>query len=528
MPPALDFNVRTRLERHLQQRLDNRPWVEGCLQRKTASFPYRVAEKGPATMDRHLSVPNPQIWTRPTPCQNHKPRYVINIPLRHYPGEIDTEPFTHLLGLIQNESFGKTTEASKQEVKQRVVVVIGINQIQSIDPAMNRAFKSFFDVLPRIQGLAYRVYGFFWIPKWTFCGELKGDIYKKEKAFLLLKALSHADLDIATPVRTRWEGDATRLHPDIVSQVPYQGIRTTIQRSQETRLGVKRFEESAKENPVYYVVMDADLSALRKGEGLFTRIDQCIQMRGLPSVVSLGYSVAQTEPPLLRTGIKIDMLVRQALGYLAYFPEPCSAFLVRRPNEDNHLLKLSFEGRGETLENRRLYQSGIATGVLKRDAVFVADGGVTMGTPGRMLTLKNQSVAILTKKSLKVKKNLQAIKGTRQTHASSLKWAENIYTGLDFSCSKVAEAREPLSYIFKVYDPISRMFATPGRYSTKVFDAVMTQYHGPLSDGDQNLLNTAKGKLSKLGMTKAMMDEVEAAAKRSGEAIYQELLARTS
>ena len=474
---------------------------------------------------------------------------------------------------------------------QRVVVVIGINQIHSIDPSVNEAFKTFIGALPRIQGVVYHVFGFFWNPVWDSCRELVertyrgvnlfellrvyskleaqrttsetktynkylkclpnirkrltyhfgltwdiemirrrelfGSIFQASKAFLVLKALSSQERDPATRVRETFEGNSLGLHPDINSQVPFQRIRTFIKTSEATRVSMGRFQETSDESSIYFVVMDADMIRLRRGEGIFTRVDRCIQTYGLRSAISLGYSVADDEPPLLRVGIRLDMRVRQALGPLAYFPEPFSAFLARRPREENHLARLSFLGDGEALENRRLYQNGIAQGVLQRDALFVADGGVTMGTPGRMLTGNNQHAAVLNPQVMKQKRSLKAIKGTRQTHASALKWAENVYAGLDFSCAHASDARGPLSHIFAVFDPINRMFAATGRHSSTLFDTIMAQYHDPLTGGLQNLLDTAKGKLRELKMEEAMLIEVEAAARRSGEAIYQELRALT-
>lgn len=525
MKLALDVIVRDKLNRHLQEKLDNHAWVSKCQAGNVDAFPHRADPEGTGHVGQYLHFPSPQIQTVSAPCEDHNPRYVVNIPMRHLPGDSESESFRHLLSLFLLESFGMTEGESRAEVKKRVFVVIGFNQILSIDPSMNRAFKEFIGELPRVQGVVYRVFGFFWKPQWTRRGGLAKKIYSVGKDFLLLKALSNGESDVATPVRRRFEGDATGLNSAVSSQVPFQNIRSAIQLSPSTRYAVKRFEETDPESLGYFVVMDADLLGLRQqGEGLFTRIDGCIERHLSPSVVSLGYSLSADQPPLLRAGVRVDMEVREALGYLAYFPEPCSAFLVRRTGQPHHLTALTFRGRGTTLENRRLYRSGRGSGVLQGDAVFEADGGVTIETPPRMLTAKNRAVTILTPRELKKRPSLEAIRGTRQTHALALKWAENVYAGLDFTCKSAGKARGPLSHIFTVFDPIGRMFASPERYTVSVFDTVMQKYHEPLSEGALNLLNTAKGKLIALGMSPDMLGEVEATARRSGEAIYQELL----
>ena len=588
MKLALDPRVRARLVKHFQAKVDNGPWIARCMEGDTAAFPYRPYQDGRATMGRHLIMPYPPLTATPTACDNVKPRYVINIPFRHYPGEADVEPFTRILNLFLDQAFGMSPEASRAELMQRVVVVIGINQIESIDPVMNREFATFIGALPRIEGVVYRVIGFHWKPEWVRCSEiikrtcrgftlnqlvrvrakpaasrtplerklmkkyvkcrarlqgrvrhhfgevwnvgmigerrLFGSLYKASKAFLVLKALStHAD-DCATPVRSAFEGTATGLRPDVVKQVPYQGIRQVILRSEPTRTGVVRFQETAPGSLGYFFMMDHDLLSFRQGgEGLFSRYDEAIGSSVEPSTISLGYSIEDDKPPLLRAGIRIDMLVRKALGPLGYLPEPCSGVLVRRPNQSHHLGKISFVGGGTALESRRLCQSGRAAGVLLRDGIFPYDGGVTMETPARMLKGSINSVVVLTPQTLKRIKSLMAIRGVRQSHAVPLKWAEIVYSNLDFTYKKVSDVRGPLSHIFAVFDPMTRMRSQT--FSSAVFDSVLEHYHDLLIDGLQNLLDTAKTKLRLVGMSEAMITQVEAAAKASGEAIYKELLA---
>jgi hypothetical protein len=503
----------------------NHQWIADCQAGNIKSFPYRLVEDGRAAIGRPFT-PNVVVQSHVVSPDDSRPLFVVNIPMAYRVGsEGNLANLKNRLSILTKEAYGKTAAASTAEVKKQVAVVIGINQFESIDPSINRKFKSFIASIPHIAGVAHRIIGFFWKPVWAKV--TKGSIYPLSKAYLLLKALSSAS---ALAVQNKFEMP-NGLHPRLVSQIPYQAIRETIKNSEQTRAMVKKAETLAPAAPIYFTVMDADFIALITSSNLFERLQAAILANDLPSVVSLGYQATPDSLPLIRLAIRMDMLVREALTsvfpYGSYFPEPCTGFLARKPYEGSFLHRLSFMGAGRGLENRRLIESGRSKELFDDNTVMIADGGVTTTIPSRMLTLKNQRFTELTVAQLKSKQCLQALRAISQTHATPKQWADNLYNGLDFTCPKVTDATTPMMHIFNVFDPISRMFRA-SRYSRAVFDSTLADYDKPLSEDLQNLLNTAKAQLYTLGMKKEMIDNIVEAAKRSGQAICDFLIEETA
>lgn len=520
---SISDRSRLRLEAHLREKIDNHSWLNKCLSGKKEKFPYRPSEGGQATISKYIYQPNSPSKTLPQVPEGTSPLYLANIPLAHLPSETDYEKFKSLVTLFKTESFGKTATQSKAKVIERLAMVIGINQIRSLDPSVNRSFEDYLANVPTIKGIACRAIGFFWEPIWEKRDGLKGKIYPVQKAFMVLKALSGVRAKI---VREAYEVSDQGLNKDIISQIPFQQIRETIKNSADTLYFSKYFQEHSQA-VIYYGVMDADCQKLRTTKGLFSRLDKLATKHDNPSAISLGYSVGEDERPLIRLGVKIDMKVREAMnsvfGFGPYFPEPGSFFRVREPEGFLKLKKLSFLGAGRGLENRRLIQSGLKSKVLSDDAIFVADGGVMTGTPGRMKTIKNGRIEELTPQKLKQKQYLKALRDVSQTHATPKQWADILYCALGFSSGKVTNVTQHMMHIFSVFDPISRMFARIGRFSSKGFDEIMDNYDEPLSKGLKSTLKSARLELSKLNMKKGLIDKIEEAARRSGKAIYNQL-----
>ena len=503
------------LGRHIQQKADNQDWVYECMQGNPEHFPYRPDAKGKATVTTPF-FPTEQSESYITPPDEPSPLFVVNIPMGRLPSRtLDYSKYSALFEQIRTESFGDTDEESSETVKTKVAVVLGVNQVKSIDPELNRSFDTYIQNLPLIDGVVSRAIGFFWQPEWT---TLKKRVYPLKQAFQILKAISP---QMAEKVRKKHE-QPKGLAKSISSQIPFQAIREQIKNSRFTRDFLEQIEEDAPDSPIYYTIMDDDCKSTRgsaTGEGIFSRLAEVIAEHEEPSIVSLGYSLDEDELPLIRLAVEIDMAVRSTMP-MPYFPEPCSAFKIRLAGKPNFLRTLSFIGAGKGLESRRLIQSGLRE--LNDGVVFQGDGGVVTTTPNRMKTIYNQKVETLTTAILMKKGSLQALRGRRlQTHAFPKQWADILYAGLRFSCPQVTDATTPMMHIFNVYDPISRMFDGTAVYTSKVFKRVIAKYNDPLTDAQTNLLNTARGKLFNLGMKKCTVDLIQETAKRSGAAIHQ-------
>ena len=510
------------LENHLLEKQGNSLCIQGCLDGNSNFFPYEIVHKGKSSFwPVGIPATNPPDFL-PERTERGEPSYVVNIPMGEIPGKLDFSRLRDLLNLIKNESFGVNPAESLAALKNRVAFVFGINQMASIDPELNRSFTRYIETLPKVDEVAYRTFGFFWIPEWKKKANFP-ITSTQEKVFFLLKNLSS---EHAERVRSEIESNDS-LSKNSRSQIPCQDIRETIRLSEYTAMFVDHFIQNAKNAPIYYGTMDADCLKLKTNTGLFSRYDTLFRSYGYVSVANLGYSLAETEVPLLRLAIRIDMAVRQAIvsviPFGAYFPEPSSFFLIRAAQSNlHHLFSLSFKGEGKKLENKRMIANGRANGIF-RNSALLADGGVVTETPGRMKTIKSGKVTVLTKAQLKQKQNLTTLRSNKiQSHAFPREWANNVYAGLSFTTSQVTDATGPMMNIFSVFDPISRMLATvTERYSAKRFDAVLAQYNAPLTAVQQDILNSARGKLYNLKMPRKTIDLVEEAARRSGRAIFE-------
>lgn len=519
MPKSRRREVESLLKKHIPVKAANRDWLWRSVNGRRVYFPYGAPEKE-ASVAREIIEPSNQSKCDPQVPEDSLPLYIINVPMAHRPEEQGYAQFSTLLELYKAESFGKTKAASLEEIKERFALVVGVNQIKSLDPEVNSAFNEWVEAIPRIAGIPYRVFGFFWLPVWERKEEAEELTYPVRKAYYILKLLSKPAAERA---RTQLEGGRGKLSPALIEQIPFQRIREKIKDSEYTDYFVKKFSRRGRLSPLYFGVMDADTLHLKRKIGLFTRFDKSIEANKTPSAVTHGYRVVEPERPLIELGVRIDMACRAAMNsvisYGAYFPEPCSLFCVRRPDEKSTLQELTFIGAGRGLESRRLIESGLESKVLKRDAVFVADGGVATATPARMKTIKNGQVAELDSRILKQKANLKALRSVSQSHIHPKQWADNLYVALEFKASRVTDATGPMMRIFSVYDPLSRMFAEPGRFSAAVVDRVLKNYDEDLDDDQEEILSQARNDLKALKMKEKMVAQIEEAARASGEAI---------
>lgn len=519
MPKTRRRDVESMLKNHLPVKVANREWISHCLKGRKSCFPYVASEKE-ASVARDVFEPASQPKLNPAIPDDNLPLYLINVPMAHRPEEEGYDHFSKLIRLYKDESFGKNKSASREEVKERFALVIGVNQIKSIDPEVNEMFKVWVNNIPGIKDVAYRIFGFFWVPAWERKFETHKLTYPVQKAFFILKLLSKRQ---AKNVRTFLEGGKGRLSEGLIEQIPYQRIREKIKNSGFTEHFVKKYADRGAEAPLYLGVMDADTVHLKRKIGLFTRLDKTIENYNTPSAVSHGYRVIEPERPLIELGVRLDMACREAMNraisFGAYFPEPCSLFCIKQPGEEAHIDELTFIGAGRGLENRRLIESGLNSKVLRRDAVFVADGGVATTTPARMKTIKNGQVSELNSRNLKQKANLQALRSISQTHIHPKQWADNLYIALKFKASRVTDATGPMMHIFSVFDPLSRMFSQPGRFSAAVVDKVLKEYDEDLTKDQKKIIKQARVDLINIKMKPGMIDQIQEAARLSGLAI---------
>ena len=461
-----------------------------------------------------------------------------------------------LLKKLTNESFSTEEVSSTAEARQKLAVVVGVNQIRSIDERANVVFRDAIKTFVSKTEVPNRVAGFFWDPHW----EPKSDgakIFSKEKSYLFVRYLGEGRVD---QLREQLEGQGT-INTALRSQIPYSTIREKIKASDSTMEFAKGMKN--QNSPVYFMTMDDDPVRLYDSEtkkGSLSLYEEAIEKthkeKGfLPSVISLGYqlSLSSGALPIPRLSVQCDMKVREAMNRIipgsAYMPEPCTAYYLSDSGKlvDN-LRKFSFSDKSKGLESRRAVSNGIKSGILQEDRiVFLAISSLVTTMPERMeegsstcRKYKNLSPADIKKTEV-----LNALRGVSQVHFSPLDWAHNLYIALPEEVKKdngpgiFGKLSGILSKVFNAFDPIT--FAL---HKTMTFDIAFAMYEQAIEalvkpqgiQGDRNLrnhkdflerqlgiLNRAKEDLQNLNMSPAWVQRVVLAAKASGKALFHEL-----
>ena len=241
------------IETHLLERLNNHPWIEATLAGDAKKFPYRIAEKGKAVLDQMDYVANNPSKLLPVGTDG-KTRYLVNIPCTSRMIKKVPNYFTFLEKLFIEQS-AHSISASNSFAKESLSVVVGVNQPKSIDPSKNRELATIFDTLPKAQELPFNVFVFFWIPQWEVSNYGIKHLYPKERAYLLIKALSTPESTVALRILGNTEGE-TSLSPDLVNQIPFQQIRNRIKESVVTKRFLQHYERTSPNSRIYYGVMN--------------------------------------------------------------------------------------------------------------------------------------------------------------------------------------------------------------------------------------------------------------------------------
>lgn len=514
------------LEKHIEEKFINRFWLGEVLTqtegRISSYFPHKPQLKGSAKIGDKRFPPTLSIEGLPEGVSK-KPAFLVNIPLAHTPLAEGFEKVEALIEKLKDETFGTDAAESQDQAQKKLAVVFGINQFQSIDPEVNSAFKRYIWKMPLLEGLSYRVTGFFWIPSWVANNSwkdikgvsealekksiLKNKIYPSDKAFRVLKGLDHEQ---AEKVRQELEGE-NGLSEELRSQIPYQHIRQTIKDSSCTKDFAKNFSEKPNLGPVFYVTMDGDCAKLRSTEnGYFSHYEEIIEeswlkKKYIPSVISLGYQLSDDDLPLSRLAVTCDQAVREAMHqYISgsvYFPEPGTGYYLFKGGELlKNLKKFSFlsgkEKDGKAFESRRAINNGVRSGILDRSKfVFKSVKALITAMPGRMATPIAIEYEELNAADLKKERVLKGLRGIPQVHFHSFDWAHYVYEGLPQDLktgpSIYGRTSRVLSAVFAPFDPISLIdnyFKIYKASFADVFDKILgfyEEYSQALFEGER-------------------------------------------
>ena len=532
---------------------NHRQWVdyfynEPLDQLNLFRFPHAPVEDGSAKIGRSF-LPKKEMLAFPS-CgpEGKSPVYIITMPFLVSGFDDKYQKLKEKVKLIKNESFGRSSAASALQAAKRLALVIGQNRCLSLDERVNRKFISYIEGVPRINGIAFRTFGFFWEPQWAPTVKRK-ELYSKERSFLLLKVLRPDAADRLSAAIEAKKGHFSALR----SQIPYQQIRETIKNSPF----VQAFAEEGNAS-LYLALLDDDIVQLRTDKlGLYSHYDQLIEQFD-PDVATTGYRAPDGEVEGMRIAVALDMAVRDAVASVVplgpYYPEPNMIVrLVKPVNKYSYL-----GGNSERLESRRIIQNGIGSKLIdSKKLVFSAEGSAAISLD-RLKTDKISKFTEVNSKTAAQKGFLEAIHGISQTHAFAKQWAENLYAALPVKC-RVTDCTTPLMCVFSTFDltRFCRDFsAIQGKkYSYRDFQLWKEKYSSVVElfssaktrnekaeafaelffDAEDESHESAKkffltkfdkfkkalADLGQLGLDQEWVEKIVLAGKRSGEAIHQ-------
>ncbi|MBS0621096.1 MAG: hypothetical protein JSS61_06530 [Verrucomicrobia bacterium] len=573
--PAASINL---LNHHLQEKFINQIWLAEVLQGKKSYFPYSPKENGIAEINEEDFLLDDT--DRASQYTGPATKFLINIPMGHLPMEKGHDKITRLLKLFETQAYGDSSDVSREKSKKRLAVVIGLNQIQSIDPMVNRAFEKYIASIPNFDAFPAHVTGFFWIPQWEQNPswqkelpaakkalkkrpKLKQLIYSKERAFLILKCLNRSK---ALSVRRSLEG-RVKLSKALASQIPYQKIRETIKNSSATADFAKVWHKRG--DKVFFVTMDADVRRLRRyGKGYFTRCEEIIddyktKHGHVPSAISLGYHIESDDCPLAALAVECDMAVRRAMNKCipgsVYLPEPGTAYYLSKEKMLlKNLEKFSFCGEKSeerAFESRRALSSGIKTELFDISRiVFNPEGALITTMPSRMKTETCAEFDTLTAGDLKKEKVLKALRGISQVHFHPFHWGHYLYEGLPnkFKTGRGVYGKlngilrdtfvvfDPISLVQNYKDTVSSSHSSAHETIFSVYDSCSKAIYenkslkemekvkelkriAPFVRAQCETLSDAKSSLKAHGFSPLWIEKIVKAAKASGAALHETL-----
>lgn len=522
----LHSNQGRMLETHMQQKYINRFWLEPVQDHRNYGkeaqfFPY--APQSACSAEVMAERIMPKIAFEQDPEGLHiKNAFLINIPLAHRPMESGYDGVKKLVQCIRDESFAATASESRLQARKKIALVIGVNQLHSLDAEANRAFREHVRNMPCTEGLPHRVLGFFWKPKWQETKAWKDldgvkealekkpslakRLFSPQQAFFIVKNVAPHWLTRRLSyyrgerIRKQLEGGVGVSLPDgLRAQIPFQALRETIKVSEFTRVFACKMAKMPQSPAIFYFTMDGDCQSLRTAEkGYFSHCEQLIADTHndhgyIPSVITLGYQLDKNAPAISRLAVKCDMVVRAAMneviGGSVYPPEPGAGYYLSANGKlEGNLKAFSFLARAgldkNAFESRRAIDNGVRKGFLDlTHFVFGRTGALTTAMPSRMAKGVCKEYAELAPNDLKKKEVLRALRGVSQVHFMPLSWAHYLWEGLPSDVKKGAgsygKVSGILTKVFAVFDPIGMILnysAMQGRSFADVFDEIFAQY----------------------------------------------------
>ncbi|NGX63789.1 MAG: hypothetical protein KR126chlam6_01203 [Candidatus Anoxychlamydiales bacterium] len=314
--------IEKKLDKHLQEKRVNNRWIYPLIYESNTvnveAFPFRPDEMSHTKFDKYIyTSTTKQPNTLPKVEPNSKtPKYTMLIPAK---GSNNKEQVPNILNLFKDQSYGTTAKESRDWVKANLAAVIALNRPQSLEETVNEEFKDQIESTKKVDGIAYRVFGFFWTFDWITKSDAdarvdakkakakkakgkKGEVpkvivqkvedRKVKDTYLLLRYLN---ADAAKEVRERFEGNDDSLSDELKQIMNIQKIRERLLTEPHAQVFLDHFAKKAPNSPRYLCSQDADVQSIscqQDQKGLFEHYDGLIRLylkrkKALPSFLPL-------------------------------------------------------------------------------------------------------------------------------------------------------------------------------------------------------------------------------------------------
>lgn len=392
-----------------------------------------------------------------------KPNYLVLMPSK----VLTAERLVTILNAIRNDSFASDDAMSQHQVKKRLFLELGINQIFHYSLEKNLAFKELVSSLKtrhrewcqenNIEKFA-TIQDFFWSP-WKTKSEFDSQkVYDASISYFLIKKLVPNCLDkLDTHLKLHeffGENSQKKL------AVPYQDIRDSILHSPQAQKRLELFRHKFPKAPNFIASLDADFIQMRSTDlGLYSHYDNFMAAKGECHIVSTGYlSNFNSDPALISYGVHIDMFARKAMtGPAVYYPEPnfiCN-ILPHKTLQDYSWKGVTY--RKDT-ESRRFIENCLKMEDFDASKMFFIgpEGAIFTEIDDAWRSTKSKQIPLINSANIHQENVLTGLLGVKQSHLDSQICANNLYSFYDISFpnNRLKEVIVPLKQIIDVLCPI--------------------------------------------------------------------------
>lgn len=367
---TIDFN-------HTTDTYWNRVRYAAYYFKATGQFVYGIEAKNPGYILKSFQA---EAAATSAIAPSAEPAYVAMMP--HCPKQ-SHDILHRQLALLNQEGFGNDSLLSEFDADQRLRVVVGINRCHSLNPAVNKAFRTYVRTF-RTNYTNVKVCAFFWHPHWE--KTIQGvDNLSHREIQRLFKLFYHIDRQQAEALACQLES--------VQKEVPYQFIRQHILKHSFTRDFCLQFRHGNSLRPLWLFCCDDDAVHYKIGNnpGLFSVYDQLQKDHPNMEAGTTGYLVEDPVNDFYLIGSTVDLEARRHIAINrpngVIYPEPNFLIRVDLRNTLESLGRISFirkKSPGDSLESLGILENlNLHKGNVIGRLVFANSGEIITARPSR-------------------------------------------------------------------------------------------------------------------------------------------------